>query len=70
MSACFSFKYVSTEPIEIAEGLDKLTILDAMTRDMNNEYKVFAAMKKKFDAYDEKKKQYDDDWEEWKVIMG
>ena len=70
MSACFSSTYVSNEPIEIAEGLDNATIIDAMTRDINNEYKVFVAMKKKQDVYMEKKAKYDTDWAQYKVVMG
>ena len=70
MSACFSCKYVTNEPIEIAEGLDNATIIDAMTRDINNEYKVYAAMKKKYDTYVQKKAEFDVAWAQWKVIMG
>jgi len=70
LSACFSYTYVSNEPIEITEGLDNATIIDAMTHDIDNEYKVFVAMKKKYDAYMEKKAKYDTDWAHYKVIMG
>ena len=70
MSACFSYTHVSNEPIEIGEGLDDATIIHAMTRDINNEYEVFVAMKKTHDAYMEKMEKYDTDWAQWKVIMG